>query len=274
MNKRQILNLISFVLFSLFGAVEAAVIEIASTPTGRKIGALSGDITPGDTQMVGKFFLKYPSLLGLSLNSRGGDVVEAVRLGELVRALRMPVRVAADGICASACFFIWMNGSFRTAGFEGDTKGSGLVGLHRPFLINPSNNEDSLKGQSNVMVGIRNYLERNLISNRLIDTMMSRSSNDIYWLTRNDLEELGPTPPPLEELYIAKCKYNSRNITQLSEEIDKANLRKDSTTEAILTERLIHAFKCPSDLDIDAHKATILKLASGWLPPLPFKTKE
>ena len=57
---------------------------------------------------------------------------------------------------------------------------------------------------------VTSYLEYHIVPRRIIDLMMSRPSNDIYWLTDGDIDELGNFPPALEELYITKCGY-SRN---------------------------------------------------------------
>ena len=53
-------------------------------------------------------------------------------------------------------------------------------------------------------------LEANLIPRRLIDEMMSRPSNDIYWLSNDDLYELSKSPPALEQLYLSKCGVDTR----------------------------------------------------------------
>jgi hypothetical protein len=169
-------------------------------------------------------------------------------------------------MCASACFFIWINGTFRGAVEEGYKDGSGPVGLHRPFLVRPENHEDSLRKQSEVIAGVRSYLESNFIPRRLIDTMMARPSNDIYWLTSDDLDEIGSTPPSLEELYISKCQSTIRQLT-----IDRyeAKGRNDSASLRKIDVRINEIFDCQSTLDIDAHTATLKKLTSGWLPPIP-----
>lgn len=56
----------------------------------------------------------------------------------------------------------------------------GISGLHRPFLVAPSGASESLELQATAMKRARVYLEGFLVSNRLIDLMMSRPSNDIY----------------------------------------------------------------------------------------------
>ena len=269
MNKKSILCFVLVALFSLLNVAEAADIKVSHNAKGRAdTGLFYGQIVAGDTQRFAKFFIKYPAVMLLKIDSRGGDVTEAIRIGELVRALRIQVDVADRGVCASSCFFIWMNGSYRLAVEENYRGGSGPVGLHRPFFVNPENYEGSLQRQSNAMVGIRNYLESNLIPRRLIDIMMSRPSNEIYWLTFMDLEEINPIPPALEELFIAKCQGN---IRQLSAQLQQANIKNDSQEKARVEGQLREVFDCTNDLNFDAHVAAIIKLEAGWLPPVPFK---
>ncbi len=256
-------------LLCLVNQVAAADLKLSySARYQQNTGLLYGEILPGDTQRVARFFIKNPGVKFLVLDSRGGDVIEAIRIGELVRALRISTEVADRSLCASSCFFIWMNGAYRVSVAENSRSGSGPVGLHRPFLVNPTNSEGSLQLQSKIMLEVRNYLEKNLIPRRLIDIMLTRPSNDIYWLTWNDIEELSPTPPDLEELYIAKCQANTR---QLLVQLEQANLKNDLQEKSRVEIQLRKIFDCTNDLDLEANAAAIKKLASGWLPPIPFK---
>jgi hypothetical protein len=269
MVKKQLFHLVCVSLIALFFTAEATAIEIKLSERGTKRGLFSGAISSGDTQKAAAFFLKNPHVIFLYLDSPGGDVVEAIRLGELVRTLRIQVQVADRGLCASACFFVWLNGSYRSAAFDDRQEVSGRVGLHRPYLVNPANQETSLLRQSGIITGVRGYLESNFIPRRLIDIMMSRPSNDIYWLTENDLDELSPTPPALEELYLAKCQANVRQLLA-----QKTNSQNNSVKNKQIDNRLEEIFDCTATLDLSAHAAAIKKLSSGWLPPIPFTRKQ
>lgn len=268
MLNKSIFHLAFVVLLAISGNAKAANIEKSLDSHGNSLVLLQGKITPGDTQKLAQFFLNTRSYPALNLDSRGGDVVEAIRLGELVRALRLQVQVADGGMCASACFFVWINGAYRVAVSREYKNGSGSVGLHRPFLINPENQESSLQKQSKVIAGVRDYLDSNFIPRRLIDIMMSRPSNDVYWLTEDDFDELGATPPALEELYISKCGANTRQLTTQKIEAKRA---RDSAAEAKVDAQLRKIFQCTNDLDLDAHLVGIRKLTTGWLPPVPFR---
>lgn len=175
---------------------------------------IDGAIQKGDVEKFISLIFAEPigvySTVGL--NSNGGDVAEAIKLASLIEQLRLRTMVKPNGICASACFFIWATGTPRHASSNPSSSYLGLVGLHRPYLRNPENTTKSLDFQSDLQKKISYFLSNNLIPTRLVDLMMARPSNDIYWLTRHDIEEIGDFSAPIEELFINKCKYNRRDI--------------------------------------------------------------
>jgi len=109
--------------FSGFDVARAATIRTVfdTTRSGKtyELALLSGTIGTGDTRTVARYFLANPDVFRLRLNSGGGDVIEAARIGELVKVLRLEVVVVGNGVCASACFFIWMNGAMNRPGIAG-----------------------------------------------------------------------------------------------------------------------------------------------------------
>ena len=171
----------------------------------------NGTIASGDANKL-KGFLAKGNIYGIYLNSPGGDVQEAIKLAKLVEQYRQPVNVAGGGVCVSACFFIYIAANGRAAtGIDVSPKEYSLVygnvGIHRPYLIIPDGKTSSQSNQTGIMRKVTSYLEYHIVPRRIIDLMMSRPSNDIYWLTVDDIDELGKYPPALEELYISKCGY-------------------------------------------------------------------
>jgi len=88
------------------------------------------------------------------LASPGGDVLEAMKIGRLIRALKLqtiipskdgePQQFGANGehrsqrpsvnyICASACFFIFVAGIKRELDISFSAS-EPLLGIHRPYL--------------------------------------------------------------------------------------------------------------------------------------------
>lgn len=204
----------------------------------------------------------------LYLDSPGGDVAEAMQIGQLVRLLQMTTAVSKDKFCASACFFVYLGGAGRLA--SGSVNGyaiplglaTGYVGLHRPYLNAPSGSSESLERQATAMRRVRTYLEGYLVSSRLIDIMMSRPSNDIYWLSDDDLEELGDYPPELEELYISRCAYDRKTLKLILAAKHAGNVER---TE-YLQERHRQTSLCIAMLQNTAFDAGMAKILTGWRP--------
>lgn len=195
-------------LFIALNLIVASQLGLAAdvTMTDRSF-RINGQIVAGDYQ---KFVKLVHQKLGthVVLSSPGGDLNEATKIAELVNRLALDTEVKKGEICASACFFIWLNGEQRIARKLNPNNDKVNLGLHRPYLSSPTVDRNSTETQMAVQRRTIAYLENKLIPRRLIDIMMARPSNDIYWMTEADLLELGEYPSHIEELYIAKCKYD------------------------------------------------------------------
>ncbi|WP_334189409.1 ATP-dependent Clp protease proteolytic subunit [Noviherbaspirillum sp.] len=197
-------------IFSFFiAANKANAIEIIDDGYS---WSLNGEIRKGDTQkalnlLKGRKDWQMPA--HLYLNSPGGDVVEALLLSEVLRKLHVRLTVSKGGICASACFFLYIAGSTRDADGsflkDGRRVIAGKLGLHRPYLRGVSDALTFEAEQRSIMRKISIYLDNQRVPRRLIDKMMSHSSVDIYWVTREDLREIGRERAETEEIYLAQC---------------------------------------------------------------------
>lgn len=206
-------------------ATEAANIHIDIENSSINI---SGEFKQGDAEHLASLlekFKKYKIISTLDINSPGGNLQEAMRLAKLVNGLHVEVKVPKGGYCISACFFILLEGYSRT--FEGvpedwgnlspeylfllspplNESHFGFVGIHRPYLKSPSGNVAATKKQEELMRQVRVYLAAKAVPQYLVDEMMSRPSNDIYWLKESDIDLIGEYNPGDEEALIAKCGY-------------------------------------------------------------------
>lgn len=177
---------------------------------------LSGEIRQGDAERMASLIAQEKGILRLIVNSPGGDLMEAMRLVDLVKGMHMGVSVAKGGYCVSACFFVFLEGYRRVlspANEDGTLppqakreKRSGVVGIHRPYLKSPNGDVATTK-QEEIMRKVRGYLTSKAVPQHLVDEMMARPSNDIYWLNQRDSELIGEYGPGDEEALIAKCGY-------------------------------------------------------------------
>lgn len=206
---------------------------------------LDGEIQKGDSNQLINAILDSNGKKGsgLYLNSKGGDLEEALKIGSIVKEFGMTVFVKENGVCASACFFIYMNGIARhAAGIEFRELGKhapvGFIGIHRPFFLEA--NSEKVVNQKLLESKAAEYLKRLSVPNELIEKMMSTSSVDAYFLKQDDIDRLGQIPSEIEELYISKCKYNKRSP-------------RDS-------------LNCQADLDSQFFVDGYNKILQGWKP--------
>lgn len=242
-------------------------VKVSSTISTGKMGVdgkqwrilLSGEIHPGDAEIVA-LTLEKNVIVQLKLNSMGGDVAESMKIVSLIKGARLSTSVAPRGFCASACFFLYLAGDSRAA-FPANDDGTlrqirqdangGLVGIHRPYLKTPSGEGK----QKEVMQRVRKYMDSEGVSQHLIDTMMSRPSNDIYWLSESDLESIGEYGAGQEEALISKCGYK------------RVSKRYSEGWTRVQRDRLSD---CENDYweknTLPAHQQFITKLRTGWRP--------
>ncbi len=90
---------------------------------------ISGDLKVGDSEKLRSIVLEDPMKFVRSpvvLNSNGGNIAEALRIADLVKAAYLEAAVPKKSVCASACFYILAAATTRYM--------NGEVGIHRPYL--------------------------------------------------------------------------------------------------------------------------------------------
>jgi hypothetical protein len=180
---------------------------------------LSGPIVPGDyDRMLWLMSINTEQYLNkntIVLASDGGDVAEALKLARLVNSLLATVWVDPKyGRCVSACFLIFVSGNTRWV--EGDD----TLGVHRPYLddarlagLSPA---DAKRTENMILKSARGYLEEHEVPNYLIEEMFRRASNDVYWLSPEDIAQLGSHSRWFEQYLVAKCGYRKDGLDRES----------------------------------------------------------
>lgn len=225
----RIFLLVISILFS--GAVYSAEI----TSDGKTTIKLSGEIKKGDYEQLLLAFMRMNVTRTLRINSNGGDLEVALHIAEFIKDNHIGVVAEKAGYCASSCFFIFIAGFDRLAAPAGDDgkirsqseKRLGYIGIHRPYYGGTATS----KKQEAMMNNVKIILAYNRIPNYLIDIMMGRPSNDIYWLSERDLDMIGENNPGDEEVLIKKCGYRRFSILldsglskdQMAEEMDRVS---------------------------------------------------
>ena len=138
--------------------VAAATIEWREGPG--ELGALhlTGEIRRGDADVLARVWWDQVFLTGAAatgrtrilLNSPGGDLTEALRIGRFVHELKimtvapsLPLSGTPEAtrpndppeVCLSSCAFIWLAGPLRSGT---------LVGFHRPYRMEQGREQESV----------------------------------------------------------------------------------------------------------------------------------
>ena len=149
------------------------------------------------------------------LESMGGDILEAMKIGDLVRKLHL--HTDTTGSCASACMLIYVAGIERGGIFNfihsGEPMKEKRLGLHRPRFTDMQEFSelspiDASKRYNEVLVEVENYLNEMETSQEFIDLMFAAASDEIIWISRREAIKHGildKNPPSIAEWKIANC---------------------------------------------------------------------
>lgn len=194
--------LVSTVMISSPSLVKSAeIIPVSPHTAGFR---LVGEIKPGSYRDVIGQSISLGHDTGPEyfwLDSPGGDVREAMRLGRLARQQMMRCTVFEDSQCNSACFLI-------VAGCVDRNVSS--VGLHRPTFTSQefgqlsfSEAETSYKA---LLQEVQEYLRLMGISDTVIDIMSATPSSSMRVLRDQDLRDLiGAREPSYDEWLKSRC---------------------------------------------------------------------
>ena len=237
------------------GTVSAAEIRTDPASYGGAAGAvLEGAIRAGDFDRFKNFILERGNAFQIYLASPGGDLAEAMKIGLLVRLLKLSTVVPgkpltnqafesaavehgltnprADYQCSSACFFIFVAGVHRSH----DDHGPALLGIHRPSLTS-----DSLKRLSTDQAIAANGQARKVVENYLkamgvpakYSEMMYSEPGQIRWIRNNDFEaDLDGFIPQLRDWVDARC--DKQNDIEKGDRQTGQNCKKQAQVDLAL----------------------------------------
>ena len=286
--------LVGFVVGVWTVAANAATFKLARRiEDGLVISGIKveGEIVPGDAQTLLDFYGKYASQISpVYLRSKGGDVAEAMKMGVIIRRLRLETNVPLwdtgkapidkikvdhqeNTVCASACFLAYAGGATRSGNY---------LALHRPFL--PREQARKLSdveyetAQKEMMPKVKAYLADMDIDQYWIDRMFSANSQEYYMPTLDEafskIHHLTGMVPSLEEVVLSKCNQDPNAYSKLRE------LYKLGTADAQAKAKQIQQdldvfFQCKDTVLIDMQSAAferendaILKEKCKQLSPL------
>jgi hypothetical protein len=236
----------SLVLFRLFAAIVCAVgvsapafsaeVTVIKTSGGISRIAFDGAIESGDYERLLEAVLNAGvDINTIALASAGGDAIEAMRIGRLIRALGLTVEaprrfdtgnVCPVGIkkrpdcsCDSACLFLYLGAVNR----YGDA-----LGVHRVFLNPNLQRRISLDESRQVSRAIedstRQFLEEMHAPPTLLDYINSAASDSTRILPAEYVKRnLYGYTRDIEDWLIAKCGSASRAFARFLRNPDSAD---------------------------------------------------
>ncbi len=137
----------------------------------------------------------------VELDSQGGDVATALKMGRMLRSSRGHTVINGNATCASACVLLF------GAGVSRFVVNGGKLGIHRPALAAAPAESDTATVKAAADQGareLRTYAAEMNINERLIDDMLVVPPQNVRWLSSEDRQGygLGFLDPVYEETAI------------------------------------------------------------------------
>ncbi len=106
----------AFSVLTIFGSPAGAMDFIVQRQNDAIIINATGGIRPGDFAKLAATLRRSPKPTTVRLTSPGGNLSEALKMGELIRAEMLATVVPSEATCASACVHMFASGVIREAG--------------------------------------------------------------------------------------------------------------------------------------------------------------
>ena len=238
------------------GTFAAEIFKPINSPTRLHFQniVIEGTIEQGDFNnfydTVKKLFDTESAIGVVVLNSPGGDVIEAMKIGRLIRKLHIktfaplfynpkfvcfynnPKSINGQDrcVCSSSCFLIWAGGVSRNGNY---------IKVHRPYFskeyFKGLSGENAKKKYLALSNDVRKYLKEMNIPTGVIEEMFQYSSKEIKTLDREVAESM-EWVPFYHEWIIANCGdtvTDKENMAYIQLGDKKRNGQKLSRNEQI-----------------------------------------
>jgi hypothetical protein len=202
-----LLGLIFFLDQNLLRAAEIDIYSIEEIVNIRLVGIIEKGDAENFKRIVEDLKQKKRTVNMLMLASIGGDALEAMSIGTIVRESFIPTQAPFalnsgpkcngyppglkddDCDCSSACFLIWVAGIYRM----GD-----VIGIHRPYFL-----EEYLEGLSAserqkeydlIYEKIRSYMKNMDVPEHIINKMFNTAPEEIAYLDFDIVKSMKSVP--------------------------------------------------------------------------------
>lgn len=212
---------------------------------------LRGEIHPGDESELFKLVRGKKNII-LDLDSLGGDVDTAIKIGLLLR--ERSAWVTTQG-CYSSCALVFAGATQRTGDFSGIR--DPIVGVHRVFftrLSGQSSPKDVKEIYDRQLNHIRAYLAQMNVAPELLSFIQSIAPSEMHIMTREELNfyGIGRSDVIAEEISLAN------EATRLG--TTSLGLRKRESRAKEECEAADFSGQTPSDLEFNFSKMSNLPI--------------
>ncbi|MHA6685598.1 COG3904 family protein [Mesorhizobium sp. A556] len=166
--------LLAVALMVLFSGHSQAQVLVDDLPTGVHTSLKSwairvwGPIVPGMDEDFKRAISRFDniSLVSVNLDSDGGDIDTAMKIGRMIRKSNLSAIIPYGGRCYSSCALIYVGAV--------DRKNFGVLGLHRPYLAGePLRSEMIGTTLNQVFEEVRVYLSEMNITPSFFEIMVN-----------------------------------------------------------------------------------------------------
>lgn len=154
----------------------------------RNFAIFEGSIEEGDVAQFQQWFanLNPYKMSTVFLNSPGGDLGPAIRMGELMRLHDVRTVVAPRGRCVSACFFAFIGGAERSV------PDNSQLGVHQFTGSAEYETVDSAQRTAQALVAdLLQYVKEMDVEQEALLPALLTPPEDMYIFTRDDLVRMG-----------------------------------------------------------------------------------
>jgi len=185
------------------------------------------------------------------LASPGGSLVEAMKIGRLVRALRWDIQVPSQAppdvrqkivaalklkdpqtnyMCSSACFFISIAGIERLSALD-----KAFVGIHRPYMsdadLTTLSANQAMASAAQVRTVVEAYLKEMGVPSKYADLMFSIPKDQVLWISEKDFQaDFAGIIPELKDWMNAQCDKRTDVEKRLDDVFDEKIKRGERFT--------------------------------------------
>lgn len=178
---------VSLVLVTALNLQDAAA-EVEASETNLKIsGLISAKDEPAVRRAIGVVKRLLDGQISVVLESDGGDVQAAMRIGRMLRDAEARIETCR---CLSACVLILAAGTQRIPWAGCNAK----VGVHRLYAAHTPidmKTTEIREGRRRLLAEIRLYLDEMGVNSSLVDLMETVPPESMHLLTRSELRKYG-----------------------------------------------------------------------------------